>query len=92
MGFGRVAAGGGGLGIVGLIEDLTQADINAALDTAGRIGDDWIQSHLGSGQVDRSSFTHGSSVQRKKWFGNRLPRRRSERLQHLRREQPGLRR
>lgn len=51
------------------IEDLTQADINAALDTAGRIGDDWIQSHLGSGQVDRSSFTHGSSAQRKKWFG-----------------------
>jgi predicted metalloprotease len=51
------------------IENLTQADINAALDTAGRIGDDWIQSHLGSGGVDQSKFTHGSSAQRQKWFG-----------------------
>jgi hypothetical protein len=51
------------------IEDLTQADIAAALDTAGRIGDDWIQSHLGSGGVDQSKFTHGSSAQRQKWFG-----------------------
>jgi len=51
------------------ISNLTQADINAALDTAGRIGDDWIQSHLGSGGVDQSKFTHGSSAQRQKWFG-----------------------
>ncbi|HEX8094057.1 KPN_02809 family neutral zinc metallopeptidase [Jatrophihabitans sp.] len=51
------------------IENLTQSDINAALDTAGRIGDDWIQSHLGSGGVDKSKFTHGSSAQRQKWFG-----------------------
>ncbi len=51
------------------IENLTQDDINAALDTAGRIGDDWIQSHLGSGGVDQSKFTHGSSAQRQKWFG-----------------------
>lgn len=51
------------------IEDLTQADINAALDTAGRIGDDWIQTHLGSGSVNQSTFTHGSSAQRQKWFG-----------------------
>jgi hypothetical protein len=51
------------------IENLTQADIDAALDTAGRIGDDWIQSHLGSGGVDESKFTHGSSAQRQKWFG-----------------------
>jgi predicted metalloprotease len=50
------------------IENLTQADINAALDTAGRIGDDWIQSHLGSGGVDQSKFTHGSSAQRERWF------------------------
>ncbi len=50
------------------IEDLTSADIKAALDTAGRIGDDWIQSHLGSGGVDQSKFTHGSSAQRQKWF------------------------
>jgi len=51
-----------------LILNLTQDDINAALDTAGRIGDDWIQSHLGGGQVNQSQFTHGSSAQRQKWF------------------------
>ena len=51
------------------ITNLTKADITAALDTAGRIGDDWIQSHLGSGGVDQSKFTHGSSAQRQKWFG-----------------------
>jgi predicted metalloprotease len=51
------------------IRNLTQDDISAALDTAGRIGDDWIQSHLGGGGIDRSRFTHGSSAQRQKWFG-----------------------
>lgn len=51
-----------------LIKKLTQADIDAALDTAGRIGDDWIQSHLGSGNVTPSKFTHGTSTQRRKWF------------------------
>jgi uncharacterized protein len=51
-----------------LISSITPADISAALDTAGRIGDDWIQSHLGSGQVDQSKFTHGSSAQRERWF------------------------
>jgi hypothetical protein len=55
-----------------LIENLTQDDIDAALDTAGRIGDDWIQSNLGSGGVDQSKFTHGSSAQRQKWFGTGL--------------------
>jgi uncharacterized protein len=51
-----------------LIVNLTRDDINAALDTAGRIGDDWIQSHLGGGQVNQGKFTHGSSAQRQKWF------------------------
>ena len=51
-----------------LITDVTQADVNAALDTAERIGDDYIQSNLGGGRVDRSQFTHGSSAQREKWF------------------------
>jgi uncharacterized protein len=51
-----------------LISSITPADISAALDTAGRIGDDWIQSHLGSGRVDQSTFTHGSSAQRERWF------------------------
>lgn len=50
------------------ISDITKADITAALDTAGRIGDDWIQTHLGNGQVNQNTFTHGSSAQREKWF------------------------
>jgi predicted metalloprotease len=51
-----------------LISSITQDDVNRALDTAGRIGDDYIQTHLGGGRVDRSSFTHGTSAQREKWF------------------------
>jgi predicted metalloprotease len=51
-----------------LITDVTDADVAAALDTASRIGDDYIQSNLGGGRVDRSQFTHGSSAQREKWF------------------------
>ena len=35
-----------------LIVDVTDADVNAALDTASRIGDDYIQSELGGGRVD----------------------------------------
>jgi len=51
-----------------LIEDVTQADVDAALDTAARIGDDFIQENLGGGRVDESQFTHGSSEQREKWW------------------------
>ena len=51
-----------------LISDVTQDDINRALDTAGRIGDDYIQKNLGSGHVDQNSFTHGTSEQRRHWF------------------------
>jgi predicted metalloprotease len=51
-----------------LITDVSQDDINRALDTAGRIGDDYIQKNLGSGTVNQSSFTHGTSAQREKWF------------------------
>lgn len=51
-----------------LISEITQDDINRALDTAARIGDDYIQKNLGGGTIDQNSFTHGSSAQRKKWF------------------------
>ncbi|ODU01325.1 MAG: hypothetical protein ABS81_20985 [Pseudonocardia sp. SCN 72-86] len=51
-----------------LITDVTQADVNAALDTASRIGDDYIQQNLGGGRVNESQFTHGSSAQREKWY------------------------
>ncbi|WP_435120244.1 KPN_02809 family neutral zinc metallopeptidase [Amycolatopsis thermoflava] len=51
-----------------LISEVTQDDIDRALDTASRIGDDYIQSNLGGGQVDESQFTHGTSAQRERWF------------------------
>ena len=51
-----------------LITGVTQADVNAALDAASRIGDDYIQRELGGGKVDTTQFTHGSSSQRQKWY------------------------
>ena len=51
-----------------LIAEITQDDIDRALDAASRIGDDFIQENLGSGTVDQDAFTHGSSEQRQKWF------------------------
>ena len=52
-----------------LITDLSQEDIDSALDAASRIGDDYIQSELGGGQVNPDAFTHGTSAQRQLWFG-----------------------
>ncbi|HEV7192480.1 MAG TPA: neutral zinc metallopeptidase [Jatrophihabitantaceae bacterium] len=51
-----------------LIQDVTADDISRALDTASRIGDDYIQKNLGSGTVNQSTFTHGTSAQRQRWF------------------------
>ncbi|GAA3995742.1 neutral zinc metallopeptidase [Allokutzneria multivorans] len=51
-----------------LITQVTQKDIDGALDAAARIGDDFIQSQLGGRKVDPSQFSHGSSQQRQKWF------------------------
>jgi uncharacterized protein len=51
-----------------LITNVTDADVDAALDTAARIGDDFIQSQLGSGRVNENQFTHGTSGQRQKWY------------------------
>jgi predicted metalloprotease len=51
-----------------LIVELTDDDIARALDTAGRIGDDFIQTNLGDGRTDPDSYTHGTSEQRQRWF------------------------
>jgi len=51
-----------------LIAEISEDDVARALDTAGRIGDDFIQQNLGNGTVNQDAFTHGSSEQRRKWF------------------------
>ena len=46
---------------------LTDDDIESALDTAARIGDDALQ-RASQGRVVPDSFTHGTSEQRQTWF------------------------
>lgn len=51
----------------GPIKSLTQDDLNRAIDTAQAVGDDRIQQRM-QGRVDRESWTHGSSANRKYWL------------------------
>ncbi|MEJ3745424.1 neutral zinc metallopeptidase [Actinomycetes bacterium KLBMP 9797] len=51
-----------------IFTSITPQDIQQGLDTAAAIGDDTIQSKSG-GRIDESKFTHGTSAQRQKWFG-----------------------
>ena len=51
-----------------LITEITDADLQNAIETAGAIGDDYIQTNLAGQRVDPSQFSHGTSAQRQKWF------------------------
>ena len=50
-----------------LIVNLSDADINDGLDAAEHVGDDFIQKKF-QGRINRDSFTHGTSAERKAWF------------------------
>ena len=52
---------------VSIFEELTQEDIERAINAAEAVGDDRIQKRSG-GRVDTDSFTHGSAEQRVRWF------------------------
>lgn len=51
-----------------LISDITPDDFQNALDTAGKIGDDYIQTHIQGQTFNAGSETHGTSAQRQNWL------------------------
>lgn len=51
----------------GPIAEVTENDLNRAVDAAIAVGDDRIQERA-QGRVDRESWTHGSSEMRKRWL------------------------
>ena len=50
-----------------LISELTDDDIQLAIEAAEAVGDDRIQKKT-QGQVNKESWTHGSAAMREKWF------------------------
>jgi predicted metalloprotease len=52
---------------VALIEEISEQDMQEAMDAAAAVGDDRIQQKT-QGQVTEESWTHGSAESRMKWF------------------------
>jgi uncharacterized protein len=50
-----------------IFTSITDQDIQEGLDTAAKIGDDFLQQRSG-GTVNPAEFTHGTSAQRQQWF------------------------
>jgi len=50
-----------------LIEELSEEDINTAIEAAKSVGDDRIQD-MTTGRVNPREWTHGSAEQRQRWF------------------------
>jgi len=49
------------------IAEVSQEDLNRAIDAAEAVGDDRIQEKM-QGQVNPENWTHGSAANRKKWL------------------------